>query len=73
MAINDCDAEMGVWRVGEGEEVGVERTGWICNGLLEEHCMNYQDVVYIILRMFWRDLLASSSKGKAGISISSSM
>lgn len=46
MAINDCDAEKGSWGGWGGGRVG--ETGWMCGGLLEEHSINYQDVVYII-------------------------
>lgn len=44
MAIKDCDAKIEVLEGGGGGGGG--ETGWMCNGLLEEHSMNYQGVVY---------------------------
>lgn len=51
------------WEFGGWGERGIGRTGWMYSGLLEEHSMNYDiKMWYILLRMFWRSWLASSSK-----------
>lgn len=34
------------WVLEGGGGGGGGETGWMCNGLLEKHSMNYQDVVY---------------------------